>query len=809
MSRSSPASGELFPVVIQRLSEDVAVEIYDAFDQIVAGPTAARAASGPDIQDTSNGLRIEVDLHRGLYVVRGTLGGESCELPVRVKGGMTIYAPVPQRRTSVTYWGAESTHEYYSSPARDYSHKHTTAALEEGNDSAGLFVFTRARDRESYQARNGLEQAAAQLYLETPLKKVVALKSPHVAIHSDGWLALSARAPAGDYFLHDLEARRTTLVPLYPKWQTQLFLTFDDRVLHRTLVIVLALIEEGFRPEGGAARAVDLGLAVLTSGRGILPVEARNILAGDKLENPMLGLIAAWAALGSFHPRVALDGKLLDRLEQLLPDSPDVAVLRMALARRTGERVNPQPIGRPPMLRAAMCELIALANERHQVVADENLLDDISTRLHADSVFTSWQMLVRSLQVLSVGGADFGRFGLQISRFSPGSSGQAAIDGLTSAGESQRQTPEIAASADDPDEWLPETVADVIEFRARRNVGKQAAPPLDAFDLAARTGVTPNALRQALDEAPLENILVALSLSNASHRGAGSEADTATAHIAQALISAGASLAYGGDFRPGGYTELLAQVIKGYNATGTRPLQYLHSYLGAPIPVTDVPPGLPLIVHHLVHSPDVAREAIVPRPSPSESHPDALYFSDMRRILAEHVFAGVALAGQTTPREKTGGPGYGGRYPGVVEEAWRMLKAGKPLYVAGGFGGAAAMVADLLENQETPTALRDESFSASPYFRENAAVIDNDPYRKQLGLPAGMQDLADQVRKLGLPHLAGDEESIQWNGLRVPENRLLFRTRDVQLLASLIVKGLVTVLHRLGTARQSPEAPGA
>ncbi len=202
---------------------------------------------------------------------------------------------------------------------------------------------------------------------------------------------------------------------------------------------------------------------------------------------------------------------------------------------------------------------------------------------------------------------------------------------------------------------------------------------------------------------------------------------------------------------------------------------------------------MPLIVHHLARSDDAAADAIMPPISDAASHPRSLYFSDMRRVMAQHTSARIILGGSTQPRTGEKGPGYGGRYPGVVEEAWRTLEAKKPLYVVGGFGGAAALVADILEGKETPTELLDRTWCDNQFFVSNAATIDADTYRDRLGLPLRPEDLADALRTAAQPLLASDAASLRWNGLTISQNHHLFRTRDPALIATLILHGLQAV----------------
>lgn len=62
--------------------------------------------------------------------------------------------------------------------------------------------------------------------------------------------------------------------------------------------------------------------------------------------------------------------------------------------------------------------------------------------------------------------------------------------------------------------------------------------------------------------------------------------------------------------------------------------------------------------------------------------------SAMRRYTAEIATARVVVGGKVS--------GFAGEMPGVAEEAAATLRAAKPLYVAGGFGGAATLVGSIV-----------------------------------------------------------------------------------------------------------------
>jgi len=307
---------------------------------------------------------------------------------------------------------------------------------------------------------------------------------------------------------------------------------------------------------------------------------------------------------------------------------------------------------------------------------------------------------------------------------------------------------------------------------------------------------------------PLQGLQVAMSLSDSADVNVEGftvqHVIDATVFLARSLISAGAAIAYGGNFRRDGYTLLLADLIQGYNQTAVEPADLLHSYLGAPLKLQDAPTDVPLTVHHLVEEteaqPDVRLDAIMPPPSDKERHHDALYYSDMRQVMAKHTFARIVLGGTAVPRLETS-PGYGGRLSGVVEEAWRTLEVGKPLYVVGGFGGAAALVADLLEGGPIPDRLYDKTWLTDATFQKTANEIDADPCSTKLGLPKRMEDLASAVMELAKPCLATDASALKWNGLTMAENRRLLRTRDPVVIASLVLNGLLNVAQEQGTGK--------
>jgi CHAT domain-containing protein len=294
-------------------------------------------------------------------------------------------------------------------------------------------------------------------------------------------------------------------------------------------------------------------------------------------------------------------------------------------------------------------------------------------------------------------------------------------------------------------------------------------------------------------DAPLEGQQVAVSISGSPDVDgpAGFTAYhlvDAIVYLARTLISSGAAIAYGGDFRMGGYTEQLSELVASHNETASDSDTFLHLYQDATVDLAkEAPPGLKAEVHHLSNM----REALVPFRK-EQYHAKPLYLSDMRRVMAELTMARVIIGGKVTPKfYDSDSSGYSGIYPGVVEEAWRTLAAKKPLYALGGFGGAAAVVADLLAGKRIPSVLNSKTWKHSKVLFPLAETLQQDKYFKQLKLPASMEELAERICAFAKPLLKSDKTAKAWNGLTREENAALFQSRDPLLLATLVLKGLL------------------
>lgn len=81
------------------------------------------------------------------------------------------------------------------------------------------------------------------------------------------------------------------------------------------------------------------------------------------------------------------------------------------------------------------------------------------------------------------------------------------------------------------------------------------------------------------------------------------------------------------------------------------------------------------------------------QPWQGDSNETARALHHIRQALPQYCNARLLIGGKTR-RQSTDIPnGYIGDFPGIVEEALYTLRKGQPLFIAGGFGGAAALLA--------------------------------------------------------------------------------------------------------------------
>jgi hypothetical protein len=268
--------------------------------------------------------------------------------------------------------------------------------------------------------------------------------------------------------------------------------------------------------------------------------------------------------------------------------------------------------------------------------------------------------------------------------------------------------------------------------------------------------------------------------------------------ISRHLLAKGATLTYGGHLGGGGYTlKLFDLVLAHQSMSGLPPAERIINYVGWPLPLTDaqraayrwqavllrceMPPGLEALEPNtFVSQPTV----YFPPDSPLRRYAWARGMSLMREKQTAEMDARVVLGGKVGPTRSVQPDGsikeswYSGRIPGVLEEIVLALRAEKPLYLCGAFGGATSAAIELLEGRNSE-GLNWGFQKQAPHSEEMRALY------TQHGLAwDDYADLAKCCRDIGVEGLS------RVNGLTPDQNRELFACRHVTRIVDLILTGL-------------------
>jgi hypothetical protein len=300
----------------------------------------------------------------------------------------------------------------------------------------------------------------------------------------------------------------------------------------------------------------------------------------------------------------------------------------------------------------------------------------------------------------------------------------------------------------------------------------------------------------------VETICVGISESGDAHRYGLSDTHIGSLcdEIHLYLLLAGLKIAYGGaligDFSKGSnFTLRLFELVRGYSK--------LADGVNAPPikkAILNVAPW-PLRLNYgesedALFDGDVARYLEGPRPELPWSDNDLFPFlvGTKRTLASDTPLRRYAWArGLTSMRELIsassqarlvlGGKmeSFAGLVPGVAEEAWLSLTQRKPLYLVGGFGGAARAVCDLLRGTKR------EEFT-TVWAREHIADYDT-----AVGYyaDAGKEFSSLEIMGLDISAYAGqDLGHVLKNGLDDRENRELMASIDAQRISGLVLTGL-------------------
>jgi hypothetical protein len=153
----------------------------------------------------------------------------------------------------------------------------------------------------------------------------------------------------------------------------------------------------------------------------------------------------------------------------------------------------------------------------------------------------------------------------------------------------------------------------------------------------------------------------------------------------------------------------------------------------------------------------------------------------MRKAITEESQARLVIGGALNK--------FAGLVPGVVEETWMSLQAAHPVFIVGGFGGAARAVTDRLMGIDRPEFSDDWIRQKVPAYESAIAL-----YEKHGGQLRSLKQIGADIVLLGKNGLAKTLN----NGLSEEENRELVTCTDPQRIAGLVLTGISKLGKRPG-----------
>lgn len=326
-------------------------------------------------------------------------------------------------------------------------------------------------------------------------------------------------------------------------------------------------------------------------------------------------------------------------------------------------------------------------------------------------------------------------------------------------------------------------------------------PPLgpEEIEVLGRTGVrveTPLQRHALAHELRSRCLRVALSVSGSEDLGRyglrSAHLDSIFLELSRYLLVAGVQLAYGGHLKADGYTLRLADLLRdpiveqlrGAPSTNQAPPE-LVTYLPWPMlaSVRDEARLGPLVAVVRCQRPTDLDESLDPE---FVASPDLEIPSDtvlrrfgwsrgltvMREQQTSELHARVVVGGRLGRADNL----YLGRMPGVLEEALLSIRAERPVYLIGAFGGCARLVLDALDG--VPRAeLTSVYHQALPCAEELKKL-----YADRSVKWDDFESIAAELKACGVSGLK--------NGLTVEENRELATSRSAERIVELVLHGL-------------------
>lgn len=253
--------------------------------------------------------------------------------------------------------------------------------------------------------------------------------------------------------------------------------------------------------------------------------------------------------------------------------------------------------------------------------------------------------------------------------------------------------------------------------------------------------------------------------------------------LSRHLIARNAELIYGGDIRPGGFTQFIFEEAMALNARMNSDTIRVKNYIAWPIYNSDsdslkewkckyrniatmINFPFPDDVRCLI--PNGRENAFLAPINAQNSYVWGRSLTNMRYKLIEDSDIRIAAGGTHV--------NYKGRMPGVLEEILITIKNNKPLFLLGGFGGVTSSVCEMIVNKRISEKISKEwQLHNQSGYKELLDIYENYNTWNDFSF-----DDLDKILKI---------ENLK-NGLTKEDNYKLFKTQFIDEAIYLILKGM-------------------
>ncbi len=252
--------------------------------------------------------------------------------------------------------------------------------------------------------------------------------------------------------------------------------------------------------------------------------------------------------------------------------------------------------------------------------------------------------------------------------------------------------------------------------------------------------------------------------------------------LARHLLARSATLLYGGDLRPGGFTEFIldeARILKDRLGETT---PHVENHLAWPLYVSD--PEMTswrAKYHEIIETveyeipsdvaEDLDKDVFLPPNNPRNSYIWSRCLTEMREKSITSSTARICAGGRLTE--------YKGKMPGILEEIVLAVNAQKPIFLLGAFGGVVGYVCKLLLTSDVPEALT-EKWQAN----HNEGYVDLQELARSHGNDSDYEAITASIRNQSVSDLASR------CGLDESEYKRLMESPFIDECVYLILKGL-------------------